>query len=56
MAKNAAALTAAFANATVPKVNVVVGKAYGKRIRCHEQQIHQTRQHGICNGRTQKSE
>ena len=29
MAKNAAALTAAFANATVPKVNVVVGKAYG---------------------------
>ncbi|MCI5649297.1 MAG: carboxyl transferase [Fusicatenibacter sp.] len=29
MAKSAAALTYAFANATVPKVNVVVGKAYG---------------------------
>ena len=29
MAAAAAALTYAFAEATVPKVNVVVGKAYG---------------------------
>lgn len=29
MAKAAAKLTYAFANATVPKVNVVIGKAYG---------------------------
>ncbi len=29
MAKSAAKLTYAFANATVPKVNVVIGKAYG---------------------------
>ncbi|MDD7739788.1 MAG: carboxyl transferase domain-containing protein [Fusicatenibacter sp.] len=29
IAKSAAALTYAFANATVPKVNVIVGKAYG---------------------------
>ena len=29
MAKSVAKLTYAFANATVPKVNVIVGKAYG---------------------------
>ena len=29
MARSVAKLTYAFANATVPKVNVVVGKAYG---------------------------
>ena len=29
MAKNVAKLTYAFANATVPKVNIIVGKAYG---------------------------
>ena len=29
MAKAAAKLTYAFANATVPKVNVIIGKAYG---------------------------
>lgn len=29
LAKNAAKLTYAFANATVPKVNVIIGKAYG---------------------------
>ena len=29
MAKAAAKLTAAFADATVPKVNVIIGKAYG---------------------------
>ena len=47
MAKNAAALTAAFANATVPKVNVSCRQSIRKRIRCHEQQIHRSR-HGIC--------
>lgn len=39
MAKAVAELTYAFADATVPKVNVIVGKAYGSCLPGYEQQI-----------------
>ena len=38
IAKAAAKLTYAFANATVPKVNVITGKAFGSAYTCYEQQ------------------
>ena len=43
IAKAAAKLTYAFANATVPKVNVITGEALRQRIRCYEQQVYRSR-------------
>mgnify|MGYP000028354886 CR=1 FL=1 len=43
MARAVAKLTYAFANASVPKVNVIVGKSLRKRIYCDEQQIYRGR-------------
>ena len=47
IAKAAAKLTYAFAGATVPKVNVVIGKAFGKRLHRYELQGNR-RRHYIC--------
>lgn len=47
MAKAVAELTYAFADATVPKVNVIVGKAYGSAYLAMNSKIHRCR-YGLC--------
>ena len=47
MAKAVAELTYTFADATVPKVNVIVGKSLRKRLPGYEQQIYWSR-YGLC--------
>lgn len=47
MAKNAAALTAAFCKRNRSESKRCCRQSIRKRIRCHEQQIHRSR-HGIC--------
>ena len=50
MARAVARMTYAFAEATVPKVNVIIGNAYGSAEHRDEQQINRCG-HGICMGK-----